>query len=163
QAPDGPALAKDQMLPVWIPAGGRRVESLVPYAALVFDAHGGTWVYVDRTAGGAEQHVYERRRVELGPAARGHAPVPPPPPAPAERGGRAWRRRGGRGPFHPRFPQPAGGGPGPRKEGRRPFPPAPAPSPGHPAPHRHAHLPRPSVAAAPPGRRPGRRGPDRRR
>lgn len=60
--------AKDQMLSVLIPLGGKHDECIVPYAAVVFDAYGGSWVYVERTEAGAKTHVFERRRVELGPA-----------------------------------------------------------------------------------------------
>ena len=42
---------------------------MVPYDALVFDAHAGAWVYLDKTPQGASTHVYERRKVQLGPTA----------------------------------------------------------------------------------------------
>src|SRR5262245_37415074 len=61
-------LAKDQMVSVLVPLDEKRDECLVPYSAVVFDAFGGSWVYVDLTPAGAAQHLYERRRVELGPA-----------------------------------------------------------------------------------------------
>jgi RND family efflux transporter MFP subunit len=59
--------ARDQMVNVMVPLGGRSKETVVPYAAVVFDAYGGSWIYLDRTAPGAPERVYERRRVELGP------------------------------------------------------------------------------------------------
>lgn len=60
--------AKDQMLPVLVPMGQLTEETVVSDAAVIFDAYGGTWIYLDRTPEKAEQHIYERRRVELGPA-----------------------------------------------------------------------------------------------
>lgn len=67
-APSAPAFAKDQMLTVQVPMGGEAEECVVPYAAVVYDAYAGAWIYLDRTAGdGATGHVYERRRIELGP------------------------------------------------------------------------------------------------
>ncbi len=73
-----PPLARDQLVTVFVPAGGSREESVVPYAAVVFDAHGGSWVYLDLTADEAPQHVYERRRVELGPPVGDDVVVRPP-------------------------------------------------------------------------------------
>jgi RND family efflux transporter MFP subunit len=61
------ALAKDQMVSVAVPIGGRTSMSIVPYAAILYDAYGGTWIYIDRTPKDAETCVYERVRVELGP------------------------------------------------------------------------------------------------
>jgi membrane fusion protein, heavy metal efflux system len=54
--------AKDQLVTVHIPAGEKREQTVVPYSAVVFDAYGGAWVYVEKG------HTYERRRVELGPS-----------------------------------------------------------------------------------------------
>ena len=65
-----PALAKDQMVTVYVPLGTARKECVVPYSAVVFDAYGGAWIYLDKTAKEAETHLYERRRVELGPAVK---------------------------------------------------------------------------------------------
>src|SRR5262245_61074058 len=65
--PDVP-FAKDQMLPVHVPLGDRRRDSLVPYSAVVFDAYAGAWIYLERSKAGAEPLTFERRRVELGPA-----------------------------------------------------------------------------------------------
>jgi multidrug efflux pump subunit AcrA (membrane-fusion protein) len=59
-------LVKDQMVSVAVPIGIRSEEAIVPYAAVVFDAYGGSWIYIDRTAKDAETCVYERVRVELG-------------------------------------------------------------------------------------------------
>jgi multidrug efflux pump subunit AcrA (membrane-fusion protein) len=64
--------AKDQMVTVFVPLGRKRDESVVPYDAVVFDAHGGAWVYIDRTLIKEDKvHRYERRRVELGPNVKG--------------------------------------------------------------------------------------------
>jgi cobalt-zinc-cadmium efflux system membrane fusion protein len=60
-------LAKDQMVTVSVPLGGRRTETVVPYSAVVFDAYAGAWIYLDRNTDNSPQCVYERRRVELGP------------------------------------------------------------------------------------------------
>ncbi len=62
------ALAKDQMASVLVPLGEERLETVVPYGAVVFDAYGGVWVYLDRSAKDAAKLTYERRRVELGPS-----------------------------------------------------------------------------------------------
>jgi biotin carboxyl carrier protein len=62
------SFAKDQMLTVAVPVGGRSEASVVPYASILFDAYGGTWVYIERTAKDAVDCVYERMRVELGAA-----------------------------------------------------------------------------------------------
>jgi hypothetical protein len=61
--------ARDQMVQVGVPIDRSQKESMVPYAAVVYDAHGGAWIYLDRTSGEGKGHVYERRRVELGPMA----------------------------------------------------------------------------------------------
>jgi RND family efflux transporter MFP subunit len=57
--------AKDQMVTVLVPVGRQRKESVVPYEAIIYDAHGGAWLYVDHTKD-PEVRRYERRRVELG-------------------------------------------------------------------------------------------------
>ena len=51
-------LARDQMVTVHVPLDGRREECVVPYAAVIFDAYAGTWIYLDQTTDGAAQHVY---------------------------------------------------------------------------------------------------------
>lgn len=66
-AADHGILAKDQMVTVHIPLGTRREESVVPYSAVIFDAYAGAWIYLDLTTDKSPKHVYERRRVELGP------------------------------------------------------------------------------------------------
>src|SRR5205807_3582505 len=66
-APERGLFAKDQMVSVYVPLGRQTRESVVPYGAVVFDAHGGSWIYLDRTASKDGEHRYERRRVDLGP------------------------------------------------------------------------------------------------
>jgi len=58
--------ARDQMVMVDVPLGRSTKQTVVPTSALVNDAHGGTWIYLDRTAPGEEKHTYERLRVETG-------------------------------------------------------------------------------------------------
>src|SRR5262249_43510347 len=60
-------LAKDQMVTVAVPLGTRRPECVMPYEAVIYDVYAGTWSYLDITPAGATTHIYERRRVELGP------------------------------------------------------------------------------------------------
>jgi multidrug efflux pump subunit AcrA (membrane-fusion protein) len=61
-----PVLAKDLMVTVLIPLGEKRPETVVPASALVHDAFGGTWLYLELSPGKGH-HVFERRRIELGP------------------------------------------------------------------------------------------------
>lgn len=70
--------AKDQMVTVLVPVGERHQETVVPYAAVVFDAYAGAWIYLERGTAGAGERVYERRRVELGPALGADVVVRPP-------------------------------------------------------------------------------------
>jgi RND family efflux transporter MFP subunit len=56
---------KDQMLTVRIPIGKKQLASVVPDSAVVFDAHGGAWIYLDQTKDKSVKHQFERRRVEL--------------------------------------------------------------------------------------------------
>jgi cobalt-zinc-cadmium efflux system membrane fusion protein len=56
---------KDRMLTVLLPLGAKRKEAVVPYSAIVFDAYGGSWIYVEVGKKDGKR-VYERRRVELG-------------------------------------------------------------------------------------------------
>jgi RND family efflux transporter MFP subunit len=60
-------VARDQLAMVDVPLDQRREEAMVPYDAVVFDAHAGAWIYLDKTPAGAATHVYERRKVQLGP------------------------------------------------------------------------------------------------
>jgi RND family efflux transporter MFP subunit len=59
--------ARDQMVQVRVPVDSRSNESLVPCDAVVYDAHAGAWLYLERTTSQDKGRVYERRRVELGP------------------------------------------------------------------------------------------------
>jgi multidrug efflux pump subunit AcrA (membrane-fusion protein) len=70
-------VARDQMVQVGVPVDGRRNESLIPYSAVVYDAHAGAWIYIDRSAGD-KGRVYERRRVDLGPMQGEDVAVRPP-------------------------------------------------------------------------------------
>jgi RND family efflux transporter MFP subunit len=65
--PGGPAFVKDQMVTVQVPLGSMRPETVAPYSALVFDAHGGAWIYLERTPAGSSAHRFVRQRVEVGP------------------------------------------------------------------------------------------------
>jgi multidrug efflux pump subunit AcrA (membrane-fusion protein) len=56
------------MVSVLVPLDGKVRESVVPYSAVIYDAYGGVWIYLDRTVDRKGTHIYERRRVELGPA-----------------------------------------------------------------------------------------------
>jgi RND family efflux transporter MFP subunit len=58
--------AKDQLVSVFVPLGGSREHTVVPYSAVVFDSNAGAWVYLEKSAPDAKHHVFERRRVELG-------------------------------------------------------------------------------------------------
>jgi RND family efflux transporter MFP subunit len=71
-------LSRDQMATVLVNLSARTDECLVPYDAVVYDAYGGAWVYVDLSKEGAEPHLFERRRVELGPSVGGDVVVRPP-------------------------------------------------------------------------------------
>src|SRR5262249_48265687 len=51
-----------------VPVPGFAKSCVVPYSAVVFDAQGSTWVYIDLSKDGAPEREYERRRVELGSA-----------------------------------------------------------------------------------------------
>jgi multidrug efflux pump subunit AcrA (membrane-fusion protein) len=69
--------AKDQMVTVFVPLGKQSKESVVPYSAVVYDSHGGAWIYLDRTPEKASKRQYERRRVEVGPTVEGGVVVRP--------------------------------------------------------------------------------------
>jgi multidrug efflux pump subunit AcrA (membrane-fusion protein) len=61
-------IARDQMVMVGVPIEQQQKEAVVADSALIFDAYGGVWIYVEVSPANAEQRVYERRRVEPGPA-----------------------------------------------------------------------------------------------
>jgi multidrug efflux pump subunit AcrA (membrane-fusion protein) len=73
-----PRLAKDQMVSVFVPLDTHRSDTVIPYDAVVFDAYGGTWIYIDHTPAKPVEHVFERRRVELGASVDGGVVVRPP-------------------------------------------------------------------------------------
>ncbi len=77
-APGKTPLARDQMVTVALPLGESREESVVPYSAVIYDAYGGTWIYLEKSKAANGDHVFERRRVELGPAPGGTVVVRPP-------------------------------------------------------------------------------------
>jgi RND family efflux transporter MFP subunit len=62
-----PGFHKDEMLTVQVPLGESRERTVVPAAAVVFDIHGGSWIYLERSPPDAKESVFERRRVQLGP------------------------------------------------------------------------------------------------
>ena len=68
EAAERGVFAKDQMVPVRVPLHGERAEKefVVPYSAVVFDGYGSAWIYFDLTPADAKEHLFERRRVELG-------------------------------------------------------------------------------------------------
>ncbi len=70
QAQDRPVpaelFAKDLMVTAHLPLGEKRDESLVPYSAVVFDAHGGAWIYLDRGKAKSGKQQYQRQRIEVG-------------------------------------------------------------------------------------------------
>jgi hypothetical protein len=61
-----PVVAKDMRANVALPQQVRRDETVVPSEAVVRDAGGAAWIYLEREAEGGRRH-YERRRVEVGP------------------------------------------------------------------------------------------------
>jgi RND family efflux transporter MFP subunit len=71
-AKDSPPFVKDQMLTVHVPIGKKQPATVLPYAAVVFDAQGSAWIYLERTTDQDKQHRFERRRIDLGaPADQG--------------------------------------------------------------------------------------------
>lgn len=66
KVPEGKSFVKDQMLPVHFTLGKVEKATVVPYSAIVFDAQGHAWIYLERTAGGDAQHRFERQPVEMG-------------------------------------------------------------------------------------------------
>lgn len=61
-----PTFARDQMVTVRVPLNEEQEETVVPYSAVVYDAYAGAWIYLDRTPDKATEHLFERKRVELG-------------------------------------------------------------------------------------------------
>ncbi len=56
---------KDQMVTARIPIGRKDKAAVVPYSALIFDTHGHTWIYLERTTDKDAKHRFERHPVEL--------------------------------------------------------------------------------------------------
>ena len=52
---------KDQMMTVQVPIGKMEKASVVPYSAMLFDAYGHAWIYLDHGADKAGKLKYERR------------------------------------------------------------------------------------------------------
>jgi membrane fusion protein, heavy metal efflux system len=69
---------KDQMLTAYVPIDKKEKATIVPYAAVVFDAYGHAWVYLERTADKDAKHLFERRRIELASAGDGGLIIRPP-------------------------------------------------------------------------------------
>ncbi len=55
---------KDQMVTVRVPIGKKEKATVLPYSALIFDAHGHGWIYVERPQKDSK-HQFERRPIEL--------------------------------------------------------------------------------------------------
>jgi RND family efflux transporter MFP subunit len=63
--------ARDLMVTALVPVSTGQPETAVPYAAIVYDAHGGAWVYVDRGKAKSGKQQYERRGVNVGARVHG--------------------------------------------------------------------------------------------
>lgn len=64
------AFVKDQMVTVLVPISTTKEAKVIPYSAIVFDAHGHAWIYLERTTDKDAKHRFERRPVELVSAAQ---------------------------------------------------------------------------------------------
>lgn len=78
KVPEGRTVARNQMFEVDVPLRQATKETVLPYSALIFDAHGGTWIYVQRSKKTDKQQVFQRLRVELGPSLGKNIVVRPP-------------------------------------------------------------------------------------
>ena len=58
-------LVKDLMVAARVPLDKKNESTLVPYSAIIFDAHGQTWIYVENSGEKDERHSFERKRVEI--------------------------------------------------------------------------------------------------
>ena len=58
-------LVKDQMVTAHLEVGKKEKGTVVPYSAIIFDAHGRAWIYLERTTEKDAKHQFERRPVEL--------------------------------------------------------------------------------------------------
>ena len=72
-----PAFSKNQAVTVHVPLGRQRRETLVPYAAVVYDGVGGSWIYLERPSDQKNEYRYERRRVEVGWSRGGNVAIRP--------------------------------------------------------------------------------------
>jgi multidrug efflux pump subunit AcrA (membrane-fusion protein) len=73
-----PFFARDQMFPVAVPLDEKKNECVVPVSAVLYDAYGGTWIYVEQSSSDKTTFTYERRRVELGAVLSDGVVVRPP-------------------------------------------------------------------------------------
>ena len=56
---------KDQMVTVRVPIGKKEKAPVVPASAVIYDAHGHAWIYLEITKEGDAKHRFERRPVEV--------------------------------------------------------------------------------------------------
>ena len=56
---------KDQMVTVNVPIGKKEKAAVVPTSAVIYDAHGHAWIYLEITKDGDARHRFERRPVEV--------------------------------------------------------------------------------------------------
>jgi multidrug efflux pump subunit AcrA (membrane-fusion protein) len=73
-----PFFARDQMFTVAVPLDEKKNECVVPVSSVLYDAYGGTWIYVEQSASDKSAFTYERRRVELGAVLSDGVVVRPP-------------------------------------------------------------------------------------
>src|SRR5205807_2407497 len=52
-------LVKDQMVTVRVKVGKKEKASVVPYSAIIFDVHGNTYVYLEKTDAKEGKHLFE--------------------------------------------------------------------------------------------------------
>lgn len=62
---EGVPFVKEQMVTVRLKLGKKENASVVPYSAVIFDAHGHTWIYLERPDAQDGKYFFERRRIEL--------------------------------------------------------------------------------------------------
>jgi hypothetical protein len=53
------------MVSAHLTLGKTEKGTVVPYSAIIFDAHGHAWIYLERTTDKDVQHRFERRPVEM--------------------------------------------------------------------------------------------------
>lgn len=59
------SFVKEQMVTVRLKLGKLEKASVVPYSAVIFDAHGSTWIYLEKPGAKDGKYLFERRRVEM--------------------------------------------------------------------------------------------------